>query len=213
MTDKRATEAMELLRAFVDAVNRHDLITLGVACEKAEALLAQRTEEPNAPVATSDDEDYRRTLFTAHEQNTAPPLPRIKEIPDHHPNPRASAAPDSGGMPEDKIQTAVAIPIPGTESARLIILPQAASDKALTGDERLILALHKELESLRAYAPSLREKREATLNEPRAKGKYRLVYNKATKKIDKVSNFDGLAVESFDPPIECESAAPREEGK
>lgn len=34
----------------------------------------------------------------------------------------------------------------------------------------------------------------------RKQGKYRLVYNKATKRIDKVRNFDGLAVESFDPP-------------
>ena len=37
----------------------------------------------------------------------------------------------------------------------------------------------------------------------RAQGKYRLVYNKQTRKIDKVSNFDGLAVESFDPPKDC----------
>ena len=38
-------------------------------------------------------------------------------------------------------------------------------------------------------------------------GKYRLVYNKATRKIDKVSNFDGLAVESFDPPEQYDGLA------
>ena len=40
----------------------------------------------------------------------------------------------------------------------------------------------------------------------RRKGKYRLVYNKATRKIDKVSNLNGLVAESFDPPLECEAA-------
>jgi hypothetical protein len=47
-----------------------------------------------------------------------------------------------GGTPR---RTAVAIPIPGTDSARLIIIPQLASDKALTGDEELLLKLHNEL--------------------------------------------------------------------
>lgn len=37
----------------------------------------------------------------------------------------------------------------------------------------------------------------------RSKEKFRLRYNKATKKIDKVRLFDGLAVESFEPPEEC----------
>lgn len=37
----------------------------------------------------------------------------------------------------------------------------------------------------------------------RAKGMYRLVYNKTTKTIDKVRR-DGLVVESFDPPEACE---------
>lgn len=32
------------------------------------------------------------------------------------------------------------------------------------------------------------------------KVKYKLVYNKETKRIDKIRNFDGLCVESFDPP-------------
>jgi hypothetical protein len=41
--------------------------------------------------------------------------------------------------------------------------------------------------------------------EGRKQGKYRLVYNKATKKIDKVSNVDGLVAESFDPPHDCDS--------
>lgn len=38
---------------------------------------------------------------------------------------------------------------------------------------------------------------------PRRQGKYRLVYNKVTKQIDKVSNVDGLVAESFDPPEDC----------
>src|SRR5437899_4797372 len=42
----------------------------------------------------------------------------------------------------------------------------------------------------------------------RHQGKYRLVYNKVTKKIDKISNFDGLAVESFDPPTDCDFTLP-----
>lgn len=38
----------------------------------------------------------------------------------------------------------------------------------------------------------------------RRPGKMRLVYNKATKRIEKVSTVDGIVVESFDPPIECD---------
>lgn len=38
----------------------------------------------------------------------------------------------------------------------------------------------------------------------RSTGKFRLVYNKATKRIDQVSNFTGLAVDSFDPPTDWE---------
>jgi len=44
MTDQKA---IELLRGFVEAVNKHDLITLGVCCDEAETLLAARMpEEP-----------------------------------------------------------------------------------------------------------------------------------------------------------------------
>lgn len=32
--------------------------------------------------------------------------------------------------------------------------------------------------------------------------KYRLVFNKLTKKIDKIRNYDGLVVDSFNPPEE-----------
>ena len=46
--------------------------------------------------------------------------------------------------------------------------------------------------------------------EVRRPGKYRLVYNKTTRKIDKVRNYDGLAVESFDPPIECDDLSRKE---
>jgi hypothetical protein len=46
---------------------------------------------------------------------------------------------------------------------------------------------------------------EAAPSNERRPGKYRLVYNKATKRIDKVSNVDGLVAESFDPPEDCAS--------
>lgn len=39
-------------------------------------------------------------------------------------------------------------------------------------------------------------------NNGRMPNPHRLVYNKATKKIDKIRNYDGLCVESFDPPTE-----------
>src|SRR3972149_4683302 len=40
-------EAMELLLVFVEAVNKRDLITLGTACKKAEALLDQPKAAPH----------------------------------------------------------------------------------------------------------------------------------------------------------------------
>jgi hypothetical protein len=41
--------------------------------------------------------------------------------------------------------------------------------------------------------------------EEREQGGKRLVYNKATKKIEVVRK-DGLVVDSFDPPLECDSS-------
>jgi hypothetical protein len=52
-----------------------------------------------------------------------------------------------GGTPR---RTGVCIPIPGTDSARVIIIPQLASDNPLTGDEQLLLKLHDELTAARS---------------------------------------------------------------
>jgi len=46
----------------------------------------------------------------------------------------------------------------------------------------------------------------------RKDGQRRLVYNKATKRIDIVRP-DGLVTDSFDPPVECDAAMSQQEGK
>ena len=50
----------------------------------------------------------------------------------------------------------------------------------------------------------------AEQDDKKATGKHRLVYNKTTKRIEKVNTVTGLVTESFEPPIECEFAAPGE---
>ena len=50
----------------------------------------------------------------------------------------------------------------------------------------------------------------AAQDDKKATGKHRLVYNKTTKRIEKVNTVTGLVTESFEPPIECEFAAPGE---
>jgi len=63
-----------------------------------------------------------------------------------------------GGTPR---RTGVCIPIPGTDSARVIIIPQLASDTPLTGDEQLLLKLHDELATAQsALAEKERERDE-----------------------------------------------------
>ena len=50
----------------------------------------------------------------------------------------------------------------------------------------------------------------ASQDDKKATRKHRLVYNKATKMIDRVNTVTGLVADSFEPPIECDSAAPGE---
>lgn len=70
--------------------------------------------------------------------------------------------------------------------------------------ERELAGRNEELDSVyRRYKAVVTGTRGSTPDPNPLTDKYKLQYNKITKKIDKVRQFDGLAVESFDPPEEC----------
>lgn len=105
---------------------------------------------------------------------------------------RSPAVPEGCVVPsEADIDRALMARIPGGSNARDWFLPHDS--------ERAKQNIRDVVKAMLSAAP-------LAAADGRREGKYRFVYNKASRKIDRVRNFDGLVMDSFEPPEVCEES-------